>query len=301
MTARIDERFSGHESFVCRYGWLPKVFRAVREEGGLLRDDARATHTLGIGRNMVKSIQFWGEATGVIRSNPDGGHLTGPLGELLFGEHGWDPHLESLETMWLLHWWLVSEANLASWREVFGEGQLQRFDRRQLVEALARRGQGSSRALAASTLEQHAGIFLQTYVQGERSADDTSWCPLQDLGLLRVVPGDNGRQIYTTEAVSPVGLSDRVFAIALVQYFERTEGRQVVSFHDVLRGHYAPGTAFRLSEAQLRQFIEASQAGALKGALRFNDTADTQTLVLNPAKVSSELRLNLTEEAQAHA
>lgn len=296
-----NERFSGHESFVCRYGWLPKVFRAVRADSGLLRDDARATHTLGIGRNMVKSIQFWGEATGVIRSSREGGHLPGPVGELLFGEGGWDQHLESLESMWLLHWWLVCEANLASWREVFSEGQLQRFDRRQLVEALARRGQSSARALASSTLEQHAGIFLQTYVQSERTADDTSWCPLQDLGLLRTAPGDNGRQIYTTDSVSPVGLSNRVFAIALVRYFERVDGRQVLNFHDVLRGHYAPGAAFRLSEAQLRQFIDEALTGALRGALRFNDTADTQTLVLNPAKVTSTLRLNAPEEAEAHA
>jgi hypothetical protein len=301
MSLRTDDRFSGHESFVFRYGWLPKVFRAVRADSRLLRDDARATHALGIGRNMVKSIQFWGEATGVIRSDGHGGHIPGPVGSLLLGEAGWDPHLASLESMWLLHWWLVAEANLAAWREVFGDGQLQRFDRRQLADALARRGHGSARALAVSTLEQHAGIFLQTYLHSERNADDTSWCPLQDLGLLRTVPGDNGRPVYTTDAVSPMGLSDRVFAIALVRYVERVEGRQVVSFRDVLRGDYGPGAAFGLSEAQLRQFIEVALAGALSGALRFNDTADTQTLVLTPAKVKSELRLTTVQEALAHA
>ena len=58
---RFTDRFSGHESFVCRYGWLPKVYRAVKSDGSLLRDDQLATQTLGIGRNMVKSIQFWGK------------------------------------------------------------------------------------------------------------------------------------------------------------------------------------------------------------------------------------------------
>lgn len=30
MSQLPSERFSGHESFVCRFGWLPKVFRAVQ-------------------------------------------------------------------------------------------------------------------------------------------------------------------------------------------------------------------------------------------------------------------------------
>ena len=40
---RATNRFSGHESFVCRYGWLPKVYRAVKSDASLLRDDERAT------------------------------------------------------------------------------------------------------------------------------------------------------------------------------------------------------------------------------------------------------------------
>ena len=37
MSSGSSDRFSGHESFVCRYGWLPKVFRAVKKEPNRLR------------------------------------------------------------------------------------------------------------------------------------------------------------------------------------------------------------------------------------------------------------------------
>jgi len=67
MSDRLEIRYSGHESFVCRYGWMPKVYRAVLRDPNILRDELKAMHTLGIGRNMVKSIQFWGESAGIIQ------------------------------------------------------------------------------------------------------------------------------------------------------------------------------------------------------------------------------------------
>lgn len=60
-----NERFSGHESFPCRYGWLPKIYEAVTTSPDQLTNDDLATQSLGIGRNMVRSIRFWGEATEV--------------------------------------------------------------------------------------------------------------------------------------------------------------------------------------------------------------------------------------------
>ncbi len=97
MDNTISNRFSGHESFVCRYGWLPKIFNAISADKNILRDEETAMNTLGIGRNMVKSLQFWAEATGVLKAATDGGHEPGPVGVKLFGRKGaWDPYLESL-------------------------------------------------------------------------------------------------------------------------------------------------------------------------------------------------------------
>ena len=90
MLDRQEDRFSGHESFVCRYGWLPKLHRAVLQDPTILRNELKAMHTLGIGRNMVRSIQFWGESTGIIRLGEAGGHEPGPLGRLILGPDGWD-------------------------------------------------------------------------------------------------------------------------------------------------------------------------------------------------------------------
>lgn len=301
MSRRNEDRFSGHESFVCRYGWLPKAYHAVEANGQILRSELDAMRVLGIGRNMVKSLQFWSEAAGIIESDGDGGHQVGPVGRLLFARNGWDRHLETLESLWLIHWRLSTQASLAAWHEVFSIGRLQRFDKRQLIDLLAKRGQFNSRALAPSTLEQHASILLQSYFQEERSIDDTSWCPLQDLRLLRALRSEDGRVSYMATNRAPLGLTSRVFAAALVQYFEsQTSKAQVVTFSEVLRGHFSPGSVFKMDEAALRQFIEQAIAGPLRNALRFNDTADTQTLILNLEGVDPALRVEPAKEAAAN-
>jgi hypothetical protein len=53
MSTMPNERFSGHESFVCRYGWLPKVHRAIQNLPTIIKDEESAMQALGIGRNMV--------------------------------------------------------------------------------------------------------------------------------------------------------------------------------------------------------------------------------------------------------
>lgn len=296
---RAIDRFSGHESFVCRYGWLPKVYGAVKKEPSLLRDDERATQVLGIGRNMVKSLQFWGEASGVLQSAGDKGHEPGPVGKVLFGGRSpWDPHLESLESLWLIHWHLTTKGGLAAWGEVFGEGNLIRFERKQLAAALARRGEGVARPLAPSTLEQHAGIFIQSYYQEERGTDDTSWSPLQDLGLMKAIKGEDGRTIFNTESKAPVGLTCRVFGIALTDFIAASDDGNSVEFQRLIRSPGAPGLVFRLDEGQLRLFME-KLGELMPGALRFVDTADTQSVVLDLDNMDPQYRLQLDEVAHA--
>jgi len=299
----VADRFSGHESFVCRYGWLPKAYQAVSSDPGLLKDEERAMHTLGIGRNMVKSLQFWCEATGVLMPVASQGHQPGPIGrKLLDPEFGWDQHLESLESLWLLHWRLSTGAALAAWSEVFGEGRLVRFDRQRLVGALTQRAEGVARPLAASTLDQHASIFLQSYYQAERSGDDTSWCPLQDLALLRAAKEEDGRIVFNTDLRAPIGLSLRVFAIALVEFVTSVDQvSSSVDFLRLLKGTKSPGVVFRLDEHQLRACVENVAQGPLCEAMRFVDTSDTQSVVLFRDRIDPYYLLEAFEEAPIHA
>src|SRR5579875_2189747 len=52
----MNYRFSGHETFPCRYAWLPKAYQAINRDAKLLLDDENAMVELGVGKNMVHAI-----------------------------------------------------------------------------------------------------------------------------------------------------------------------------------------------------------------------------------------------------
>src|SRR5690242_13526584 len=93
--------FSGHETFPFRFPWLKKGFDAVQKDRSVFsRDDAITT--LGVGKNMVRSIRHWCLAAGILEETKDG-LATTPLANLLFADDGLDPYLEDPATLWLLH------------------------------------------------------------------------------------------------------------------------------------------------------------------------------------------------------
>src|SRR3546814_6442917 len=87
--------FSGHESFAYRYGWLPKLYEAISDDPALFSSDERAILKLGLGRNMVKSIRFWGDAFGLTRQAGGETRATEFADRLLDPEAGLDRYLET--------------------------------------------------------------------------------------------------------------------------------------------------------------------------------------------------------------
>ncbi|MHB8521000.1 MAG: DUF4007 family protein [Limisphaerales bacterium] len=92
MTAVTPYRISGHESFPCRYTWLPKAVRGLSANPRLFSDEAQAMVDLGVGKNMVRSIRFWSQVAGIVTAaSKGGGHLPTKVGTTLLGERGLDP------------------------------------------------------------------------------------------------------------------------------------------------------------------------------------------------------------------
>ena len=60
-------RFTGHETFPCRYPWLPKAIAALQDKPDLFRDIDEAIVALGVGKQMARAIRFWVEAAKVVK------------------------------------------------------------------------------------------------------------------------------------------------------------------------------------------------------------------------------------------
>src|SRR4051812_17058273 len=111
--ALIKPVFARHESFQPRFAWFKKAFDAGHDSKGAVFNDDDATVRLGVGKNMVRAIRFWGLASKVLVNVPERSRPRSSLavpsafGRALLGVDGWDPYLEDLGTIWLLHWALL--------------------------------------------------------------------------------------------------------------------------------------------------------------------------------------------------
>ena len=68
----ISPTFAGHETFTLRYGWLKnkKAVNGVVADSQLFRRPD-ALVTLGVGKNMVRSIRHWALTTGILEEDPE--------------------------------------------------------------------------------------------------------------------------------------------------------------------------------------------------------------------------------------
>ena len=119
-------KFSGHQTFAFRYGWLEKGVNAVEEFPQVFAEED-AIVRLGVGKNMVESIRHWCHVAQLIEEDsapkPSGSQplRVTPLAKKLFLKPAWDPFLEDDASLWLVHWLLVSNPRQGtSWQLAFG-------------------------------------------------------------------------------------------------------------------------------------------------------------------------------------
>jgi hypothetical protein len=272
----VQHSFSGHETFPFRYPWLKKGYDAVREDGDVfLRDDAITT--LGVGKNMVRSIRHWCLTAGVVEESRQGGGLRpSALGTLLFADDGLDPYLEDPATLWLLHWQIASNrARATTWFWTFSHFNEPEFTREALTSALYKWTQTlSGKQVAGSSVRRDVEVFLRTYVPSRQTRgdilEDTLDCPLVELGLL-FQPGDS--QAYQFRRGAQRGLPDAMLQFAVVSFWDAfAPAAETLAIHDIARQPGSPGRLFKIDESSLAERLEGVERET-KGALAFDETA----------------------------
>lgn len=122
-------KFSGHETFSCRTFWLKKGYDFVLNNYGF--NNLEAPSQLGVGKNMVSSIQHWMKSMNLLDSE---NHPT-ELANDIFANDGYDPFLEDIGTIWLLHSELVKTGFATLYNIFFNEFRLSKpsFTKTQLL------------------------------------------------------------------------------------------------------------------------------------------------------------------------
>ncbi len=252
--------FSGHESFACRYGWLPKLYEAVAKDGRLFGDDERAILALGLGRNMVKAIRFWGQVFGLLEVQRGLARNTELARRLLDIDQGLDPYLEDPGSLWRLHWFVTAHAGLGAWVTTFLELQDALVSRDRLIDVVRSRAAAARGSVTQRTAANHVDILLRTYDWARMDAatpgEDASGCPFQELHLIETSTV-NGQTQVSVKRGPKAALDVGAFAFALKDYWEGTAaGSQSLSVRSMLVDRRSPGVVFRLDEGALLACLE---------------------------------------------
>ena len=255
--------FGRHETFPLRYGWLTKGSNALDSNSNVFTSD-EATVKLGVGNNMVKSIRYWLLATRLADKNVDGSLKVSELGDLLIqgASHKvpMDPYLEDEGTLWLIHWLLATNPELATaWYWFFNNFHKRTFSGQELNASLVQFVDEKAAAnVSEKTLINDAQVVLRMYSKAilnkKVSLEDALDSPLSLLNL--VVPHPDGKTFSSplVDRDIPVG----IFAFCVLDLLALKATNQM-PIRDFLFAEDGPslGSIFRLTEGAIDRHLEA--------------------------------------------
>lgn len=285
--------FSGHETFVLRYGWLKKAYDAILKDPSVFgRDDAIIT--LGVGRNMVRSIRHWALASGVLEEEL---HTRGlrlqpsSFGNFLFGSTGHDPYLEDIGSIWLIHWRIcANERRSTSWTWTFNLLRSTEFTIAGVLSVIQKELEKRSvKVPPISTLKRDVDCCVRSYAPGESLKktiiEDTLDSPLVELRLVSRTNSD----LLKFNRGPQISLRDEIFTHTLIDFWDRkAPARESLSFNEIAYGVGSPGSVFKIDEDSLATRLEKLE-WVSGGSLVYADVAGLKQVYRRAAVNKEEI------------
>ena len=257
-------KFSGHETFAIRDGWLFKGLKLLTEEPELFVDE-HVADWLGVGRNMARAVKHWLLATGLAETK-DGVKMKKrrftitPFGEMVFER---DPYFSEPGTWWAIHVNLVhSPDSTASWLWFFNRFGETKFERAFCLDHLFRYvNLLRKREPSKTTLQKDLGCLLSSYArrtpEDRQDVEEANDCPLIELDLMRFYRTSGTYQLnYEVKDIPPHLLG---YCLSRAFWGTQSGGKFIdVKLHDAVNATGSPGRCFALSGAAL--FEVASRA-----------------------------------------
>lgn len=275
----------GHEKFVFRHSWLRKGYDAILTDPNIFSNE-RALVMLGVGKNMVRAIRHWCLVTGIIIYEDQGRKnilKPGWLGYQLFGGPGWDPYLEDIGTLLLLHWQLVSNLERGLiWHLLFSSYLETEFSKRQLQIFLEKQISNLGIRTTEAMINREVDCCLRTYltvkVSKYQTKEETLDCPLSELGLLRF-SAETGTYYFN---IGPKpSLPKEIFGATLLLFLSGLiENRRTISIEECIYRKSSPGQVYKLDENSVVVYLEWLEQ-ILDGGLRLEETAGLRQIFIS--------------------
>ena len=261
--------FGSHQSFPLRYGWIEKFcinLMKVEPYNFISKEDLKPeTLSLeyGLGNNMAKSIRFWLKACRITDDRPNSKkdpEFT-DFAINVFAPNGSDIYLEKKETIWRLHYNLVTNQEFATtWFWFFNFFKKQTFDRQQLVNEIYAAASTENRSYTEANIKRDVDCFVRSYVgtstNNSIQSEDALECPFVELNLIRKGFGNT----LVANRGEQKSLPDDLFLFSIINLWLAQEGEpSTMTVETLLNEPFSPGCIFLLNRDSLVQRLEQIQ------------------------------------------
>ena len=245
-------RLKGHESFILRDGWLTKGIQAVEKDNGVFSKNSGAD-ALGVGTNMAKAIRYWMRTAGVTVDVPQKGVQLTELGKTIAK---YDPYIEDLFTLWILHCGIASNFEQATaWNVFFNKMDLTsaftRDDMFKMEQELILEETGEEEVSERSLRDDCTAILSMYSEKGDQGDDpeDKKISPFEELGLISRVA--KGKFVKTRPIMNKL---DPLVILFLIMEELNANGSMQID------GHNMPGKLLNLNRIMVNDFLDTLQA-----------------------------------------
>lgn len=245
--------FSGHETFHCRSLWLKKGYDFINSQNKFSNE--RAIAELGVGKNMVSAIRFWLKAFG-ITNHEDQLLDDSPAAKLFINDY--DPYLEDIASLWLLHYSLVKTEKASLYNLVFNYFRKERveFTKDQLYRFIKRYCEETNTQYNENIVMKDVDVLLKNYlrpVQVSKNIEDEYSGLLIDLELIKAVRDEESGSShkYSFESNDRPEIPWQVILFAILDFSKE----RIISINDLMTKPNGVGLVFAMSAIGLIKAI----------------------------------------------
>ena len=280
-------KFGAHQTFHLKDGWIFKGLNAVMADPEVFsREDA--VEVLGVGKNMVESMEYWLQSLKLVSKTKGGFELT-KMAQLMM-EH--DPYFEYDGTAIVSHYLLSTNKEFATtfyW--FFNCFLIGEFDRTSMNVYLESYVQNQSeKTINSNTLEKDINCLIRTYKELERdeknNPENENPSPFSKFNLIKAHEGKFIRGKLDLDNIHPL-----VFVYLLYIYWSVTlNSPKSFGLDENLNKEMFPSLILGLSHEEVVGLIEQVSKDYPSEYLDYSRTGGFYIVNIHEKKAKNALR-----------
>lgn len=281
LSNQYEIKIRAHETFYIREGWLTKGLTAVEKDGTIFSNIINAVDTLGVGANMAKSIKYWLRATGLTEEE----RLEGGKREQVPTEFGKivlkrDSYFEDIGTLFICHYYLVSNFNLAtSWNVIFNKTNVTEMTKEEMKNLIENKilVLNPTADPKEKLILDDCNCIIKSYVSDKndfKDPEDNMICPFTQLRLLEKKKERGNEDIIVKTIPYKKDLNE---LIVLYVILDNLNKKRETTINRLIEDENNIGKVFNLDKNLINEYVDILKN---EGYLNVNRTAGLNTITI---------------------